>query len=258
LQGVVARAPGRAEPILKGVDLRLEPGTVLSVLGPSGSGKSTLARVMLGLWGDVEGEVLVDGRPIQGWDRVSLGPHIGYLPQDIELFDGTIAENIARFGEVDADKVVAAARATGLHDMILRLPRGYDTPMGEGGNLLSGGQRQRIALARAVYGDPAFVVLDEPNANLDDVGEAALARAVLQMKQRGAAVVLITHRAGALGLADRVLMLRDGVVIAEGPRDEVFARLNPTAAGARPAEPSPSPASTARSEPDPGVVAPAA
>jgi ATP-binding cassette subfamily C exporter for protease/lipase len=237
LRHVVARASNREVPILKGIDLELQPGTVLSVLGPSGSGKSTLARVMLGIWGDVEGEVLLDGRPIDGWDRMALGPHIGYLPQDIELFDGTIAENIARFSQVDSDKVVAAARTAGLHEMILRLPKGYDTSMGEGGNLLSGGQRQRIALARALYGDPALVVLDEPNANLDDVGEAALGRAVLQMKQRGAAVVLITHRAGALALADRVLMLRDGTVVAEGPRDEVLEALRPrpTPAAAPPA-----------------------
>ncbi|MEK0418643.1 MAG: hypothetical protein RI949_2649 [Pseudomonadota bacterium] len=230
LRQVVATAPARSQPILKGIDLQIEPGTVLVVLGPSGSGKSTLARVILGIWGDVRGEVLLDGRPIDGWDRTELGPHVGYLPQDIELFDGSIADNIARFGEVDPKKVIAAAQAAGLHDMILRFPKGYDTPMGEAGSLLSGGQRQRVALARALYGDPALVVLDEPNANLDDVGEAALARAVLALKQKGSAVVLVTHRPGAVSTADRLLVLRDGQVQIQGPRDEVIAALRPAAA----------------------------
>src|SRR5690606_4793151 len=141
------------------VSVAVEPGTVLVVLGPSGSGKSTLARAMLGIWPDVSGEVLLDGLPIEGWMRTELGPYLGYLPQDIELFEGSIAENIARFGEVDAEKVLAAARAAGLHEMILRFPKGYDTPIGEAGGLLSGGQRQRIGLARAMYGNPVLVVL---------------------------------------------------------------------------------------------------
>jgi ATP-binding cassette subfamily C exporter for protease/lipase len=159
---------------------------------------------------------------------MDLGPHVGYLPQDIELFDGTIAENIARFGEIESGKVIAAAQAAGLHEMILRFPKGYDTPMGEAGSLLSGGQRQRVALARAIYGDPVLVILDEPNANLDDVGEAALARAVLALKQRGSTVVLVTHRPGAVAIADRLLMLRDGAVVLEGPRDQVLAALRPS------------------------------
>ena len=230
LRQVVARAPGREQPILKGVDLDLPPGQVLVVLGPSGSGKSTLARVMLGIWGEVQGEVLLDGRPIEGWDRVELGPHIGYLPQDIELFEGSIAENIARFTKIDSGRVIEAAKATGLHEMILRMPKGYDTPIGEAGGILSGGQRQRVALARAIYGKPRLVVLDEPNANLDDVGEAALARTVMQLKQGGTAVVLVTHRPGAVALADRLLLLQDGVVQAQGPRDAVLAALRAAAA----------------------------
>ncbi len=181
---MVATAPGRAEPILKGVSLAGEPGTVTVVLGPSGSGKSTLARVMVGIWPEVAGEVLLDERPIEGWNRTELGPHMGYLPQDIELFEGSIAENIARFSEVHPTKVIAAATSAGLHEMILRFPKGYDTPMGEAGSLLSGGQRQRIGLARAVYGDPALMVLDEPNANLDDVGEAALVRTCANSRPR--------------------------------------------------------------------------
>ncbi len=225
LRDVVAVAPGRAEPILKGVSVAVSAGTVTVVLGPSGSGKSTLARCMLGIWPDVSGEVLLDGLPIAGWDRNELGPYVGYLPQDVELFEGSIAENIARFGEVSPEKVIAAARSAGLHEMILRFPKGYDTPIGEAGHLLSGGQRQRIGLARAMYGDPVLVVLDEPNANLDDVGEAALVRAVQELKVKGCTVFLITHRPGIVAVADRVLVLRNGVVKADGPRDEVLAAL---------------------------------
>ena len=225
LRDVVAVAPGRAEPILKGVSVAVPQGTVTVVLGPSGSGKSTLARCMLGIWPDVSGEVLIDGLPIAGWDRNELGPYVGYLPQDVELFEGSIAENIARFGEVSPEKVIAAARSAGLHEMILRFPKGYDTPIGEAGHLLSGGQRQRIGLARAMYGDPVLVVLDEPNANLDDVGEAALVGAVQELKVKGCTVFLITHRPGIVAVADRVLVLRNGVVKADGPRDEVLAAL---------------------------------
>lgn len=225
LRDVVAVAPGRQEPILKGVSTTAEPGTVTVVMGPSGSGKSTLARCMVGIWPGVSGEVLLDGLPISGWDRNELGPYLGYLPQDIELFEGSIAENIARFGNVVSEKVIAAARSTGLHEMILRLPKGYDTPIGEAGHLLSGGQRQRIGLARAVYGDPVLVVLDEPNANLDDLGEAALVQTVKGLKAKRRTVLLITHRAGVLAVADRVLVLRNGLVQADGPRDEVLAQL---------------------------------
>ena len=232
LRNLVASAPGRKTPILKGVSTAVEAGTVTVVLGPSGSGKSTLARCMVGIWPDVSGEVLLDGLPIQGWDRTELGPYLGYLPQDIELFEGTIAENIARFGEVVSEKVIAAARSAGLHEMILRFPKGYDTPIGEAGGLLSGGQRQRVGLARAVYGDPVLVVLDEPNANLDDVGEQALVRTVQGLKAAGKTVFLITHRPGILAVADRLLILRDGVVQADGPRDEVLAALRAAQAAA--------------------------
>lgn len=233
LRDVVASAPGRAQPILKGISTSVAAGTVLVVLGPSGSGKSTLARCMLGIWPGVSGEVLLDGLPVHGWERDELGPYLGYLPQDIELFEGSIAENIARFGEVDAEQVIAAARSAGLHEMILRFPKGYDTPIGEAGNLLSGGQRQRIGLARAVYGNPVLVVLDEPNANLDDVGEAALVRAVQGLKARGSTVILITHRPGILAVADRLLILQDGRVQADGPRDQVLAALRAAQASAQ-------------------------
>ena len=225
LVDVVATAPGRAQPILKGVSVAVQPGTVTVVLGPSGSGKSTLARCLIGIWPLAGGEVLLDERPMSGWSRDALGPHIGYLPQDVELFDGTIAENIARFGKVDSANVIAAAQQTGLHEMILRFAKGYDTPIGDVGGILSGGQRQRIGLARAVYGAPRLVVLDEPNANLDDEGEAALLNAVQLLRAQGAAVVLVTHRPGALEAADRVVVMRDGQVHAQGQRDLVVAGL---------------------------------
>ena len=243
LKDLVASAPGRKEPILKGVSAIMPAGTVTVVLGASGSGKSTLARVLMGVWPHSAGEVLLDGQAILNWDRMELGPHIGYLPQDIELFDGTIAENIARAGQVEAEKVIAAADASGLHQMILRFPKGYDTPMGEAGGLLSGGQRQRIGLARAMYGEPELVVLDEPNANLDDEGEAALVRAVQGMKAKGKTVVLISHRPGIVGVADRLLILHQGTVHASGPREGVLAALQQQreavqAAQATPAVPS--------------------
>ena len=231
LRDVFAVAPGRQAPILKGITFSVDPGTATVVLGPSGSGKSTLARVMMGIWPDVSGEVLLDGMPLAGWNRIELGPHVGYLPQDIELFEGTIGENIARFGELDSAKVIEAAKCAGLHEMILRFPKGYDTPIGEAGNLLSGGQRQRIGLARAVYGDPALLVLDEPNSNLDDAGEAALVRTVQQLKARGKTVFLITHRPGVVAVADRIMVLQDGQLKLDGTRDTVLASLR---AAARP------------------------
>ncbi|MFO1246478.1 MAG: type I secretion system permease/ATPase [Ramlibacter sp.] len=229
LKKVFATATGRKELILKDINLTVPAGTVTVVLGPSGSGKSTLARVIVGIWPHVAGEVLLDDLPISSWNRIDLGPHLGYLPQDIELFEGTIAENIARFRELESEKVIEAARCAGLHEMILRFPKGYDTPIGEAGSLLSGGQRQRIGLARAIYGDPALIVLDEPNANLDDAGEAALTRTVHDLKQKGKTVFLITHRPGAIAAADRLLILRDGAIQAEGPRDDVIAALRPRA-----------------------------
>lgn len=249
VRDLVATAPGRPAPILKGVSTAVQAGTVTVVLGPSGSGKSTLARCLMGIWPDTSGEVLLDGLPIAGWDRMELGPHLGYLPQDIELFEGSIAENIARFGQVDPDKVIAAARSAGLHEMILRFPKGYDTPIGEAGNLLSGGQRQRVGLARAVYGDPVLVVLDEPNANLDDVGEAALVRTVQELKARGCTVFLITHRPGILAVADRLLILQDGMVQADGPRDAVLNALRAAQAAAQ--TPSPPAAAVGGLQPTP-------
>lgn len=217
LQSVTAHAAGREAPILQGVSMKAEPGTVTAVTGPSGAGKSTLARVMLGVWPQLQGDALLMGQPFARWSQSALGATVGYLPQDVELLGGTVAENISRFAELDSAKVIAAARSAGVHDMILRLPKGYDTFIGDGGYMLSGGQTQRVGLARALYGNPALVVLDEPNANLDEAGELALMAAVRELKSRGAAVVLISHRPGVLALADQVLALRGGQVQYCGP-----------------------------------------
>jgi ATP-binding cassette subfamily C exporter for protease/lipase len=226
MQQVTASAPGRETPILKNLSFSVPAGSVVVVLGPSGSGKSTLARVLTGIWPDVSGAVLLDGLPIAQWSRDELGPHLGYLPQDVELFEGTIAENIARLGEVDSAQVIAAARSTGLHETILRFPKGYDTLIGEAGNLLSGGQRQRIGLARAIYGSPSLLVLDEPNANLDDAGEAALLRTVRELKAQGTTVFLITHRRGVLTVADRLIVLDNGEIKADGLTPVIRATLH--------------------------------
>ena len=226
VEQVVAAAPGGQVPILRGVAFALNPGEVAAVIGPSASGKTTLARLLVGLWPSAGGKVRLDGVDVHAWDKSELGPHVGYLPQDVELFDGTIAENIARFGDAAPAKVEAAARAVGLHEVIMALPQGYDSPVGREGAILSGGQRQRVGLARALYGDPVFVVLDEPNSSLDEAGEAALAAAIVQMKARGTTFVVMTHRTSILPVVDKMLVLRDGQVQAFGPRDEVLAALN--------------------------------
>lgn len=228
-EGVVATAPGSTVPILRGVGFALNPGEVLAVVGPSASGKTTLARTLVGLWPSAGGKVRLDGADVYAWDKAELGPHLGYLPQDVELFDGTVAENIARFGAVEPAKVEAAARAVGLHEFILGLPQGYDSPVGREGAMLSGGQRQRIGLARAIYGDPVLVVLDEPNSSLDEAGDAALAAAIMGLKSRGTTFVVMTHRTSILPVVDKMLVLRDGQVQAFGPRDEVLAALNKAA-----------------------------
>ncbi|RTL37088.1 MAG: type I secretion system permease/ATPase [Rhodocyclaceae bacterium] len=225
LQNVIATAPARPEAILKDLSLDFPAGEVIGIVGPSGSGKSTLARTLIGIWPYTDGRVLLDGVPLERWERDDLGPHLGYLPQDIELFEGTIAENIARFGDVEPDKVIRACKRAGVHDMILHFPNGYDTEMGQAGGQLSGGQRQRIALARAMYGDPRLLVLDEPNSNLDDIGEAALLKAVQDLKQQGSTVIVITHRPSILNAADRLLVLNDGRIALYGPRADVIATL---------------------------------
>ena len=234
VEGVMAAAPGSNVAILKGVTFALQPGEAVAVIGPSAAGKSTLARLLVGIWPAVSGKVRLDGSDIFTWDKLELGPHIGYLPQDVELFEGSIAENIARFGELDHEKVITAARQAGVHDMILHFPEGYNTAIGVSGGFLSGGQRQRIALARALYGHPALIVLDEPNASLDDAGEAALVHAIQSLKAEGCTVVLITHRTSIISAVDKILLLREGQVAAFGPRDEVLTAM---AKAARPAVP---------------------
>nr|WP_282103438.1 type I secretion system permease/ATPase [Halomonas getboli] len=225
LEGVTAGAPGGKRPILAGIDLDIAPGQQVGIIGPSAAGKSTLARLALGVWPAREGCVRLDGADITRWDRRALGPHLGYLPQDVELFAGTLAENIARFAEVDGERVIAAARRAGVHDMILRLPEGYDTWLAPGGGLLSAGQRQRIGLARALYGDPVLVVLDEPNANLDHRGEQALAEAMEALRRDGVTLLVISHRSGVLKRVDRLLVLDDGRVSLFGSRDRVLERM---------------------------------
>ena len=218
--------PGVQRPTVSGVNFQVEAGQVLGVIGPSASGKSSLVRGIVGVWRPSAGAIRLDGASIQQWDAETLGGYLGYLPQSVELFAGTIAENIARF-EVDApsDIVIAAAKAAGAHEMIVAMPGGYDCPISEDGLTLSAGQRQRIALARALYRDPFLVVLDEPNSNLDPEGEAALARAVMAVRQRGGIVLLVAHRREILGVTDLLLVMRGGQMAAFGPRDEVLAKL---------------------------------
>ncbi|MGF6558604.1 ATP-binding cassette subfamily C exporter for protease/lipase [Pseudomonas sp. S30_BP2TU TE3576] len=223
---VSAGPPGQRAATLHLVSFSLAAGEVMGVLGASGSGKSTLARVLVGVWPTLGGTVRLDGADIHRWNRDDLGPYIGYLPQDIELFSGSIAQNIARFREADPQKVVAAAQQAGVHELILRLPQGYDTVLGEDGSGLSGGQKQRVALARALYDQPSLVVLDEPNSNLDTVGEAALASAIAQMKAQGTSVILVTHRSSALAQADKLLVLNDGRLQAFGASQEVLKALS--------------------------------
>ncbi|WP_230086308.1 type I secretion system permease/ATPase [Halomonas sp. 328] len=225
VEAVSAAPPGSRLATLRGIQFQVAKGEHIGIIGPSAAGKSTLARVLLGIWPALLGKVRLDGADIAQWQRDELGPHVGYLPQDIELFDGTVSENIARFGAVDPARVVAAARKAGVHEMILQLPEGYDTPIAASGGSLSGGQRQRLGLARALYGEPVLVVLDEPNANLDSAGEDALVRAIAHLKDAGVTLFVISHREGVLRSMDKLLGLREGQISLFGPRDQVLARL---------------------------------
>ena len=231
----VVFSPGAAQPpILKGVSFDVSPGECLAVIGPSAAGKSTLVRVLLGIWQPQSGAVRLDGASLADWPSARLAQYLGYLPQEVELLSGTVGENIARMADAQAcsEQVVQAARMAGAHEMILRLPQGYETQVGEGGITLSGGQRQRIGLARAVLGLPRLVVLDEPNSNLDTEGEAALVEAMGALKTAGSTVVFVTHKPSLLDLADRVLVLGSGTVLAHGPRDEIRAKLRLSSASA--------------------------
>lgn len=227
VEGAVAAPPNSQIAILKGITFRLPAGQSLAVVGPSASGKTTLARLITGIWPAANGKVRLDGADIFQWKKSELGPHVGYLPQDVELFDGTLAENIARFGEVDMEKVRAAANVVGLDALINSLNDGYATQVGEEGSFLSGGQRQRVALARAIYGMPKFVVLDEPNSSLDEAGDVALLNALQYIKAQGTTLIVITHRPNILSVIDHMMVLTDGQIKAFGPRDEVLASLNP-------------------------------
>jgi len=229
VEGLMAGAPGQNVPIIRGIQLALMPGEVLAVVGPSASGKTTLARMLVGLWPAMSGKVRLDGADVHAWDKSELGPYVGYLPQGVELLEGTVAENISRFGDLDMAQVEAAAKLVGLHDLILALPDGYNTAIGRDGAVLSGGQRQRVGLARALYGKPVFVVLDEPNSSLDEAGDAALAAAIAALKQLGTTFVVMTHRTSILGVADKMLLMRDGAQQMFGPRDEVLKALQPQA-----------------------------
>jgi ATP-binding cassette subfamily C exporter for protease/lipase len=239
VEGVVAAAPGTQTPIIRGMNLVIPAGTTVAVIGPSASGKSSLARLMVGVWPTSSGKVRLDGADIHAWNKAELGPHIGYLPQDVELFEGSLADNIARFGEVDRAKVEAAARAVGLHELIMALPNGYGAEIGDEGCFLSGGQRQRVALARAIYGNPRFIVLDEPNSSLDEAGEQALVRTLLSLKSQGTTIVVVTHRPSILQAADRILLVVDGSAKTYGLRDDVLAALQKQASPPAPVNPKP-------------------
>jgi ATP-binding cassette subfamily C protein EexD len=231
---VVIAPPGSRTPVIKGVSFEVSPGEMVGIIGPSAAGKSTLARAILGIWPTMSGKMRLDGADVFQWDREELGNHIGYLPQDIELFDGTISDNIARFGEVDPEEVVRAAKQAGVHEMVLQLPEGYDTVIGGSGGVLSGGQRQRIGLARALYGSPRLIVLDEPNSNLDDQGEAALATALQSIRETEATTFIITHRASVLSQVQKLMVLKEGALVNFGERDKVLAELSQGQRGAAP------------------------
>jgi len=227
VEQLVVVPPGSSRAVLKGISFNLPPGQALGIVGPSAAGKSTLAKALVGVWRPARGIVRLDGADVASWDPDDLGQYVGYVPQDVALFDGTVWENIARMRRAETDDIVKAAQLAGIHDMILRLPEGYDTRVGEGGMLLSGGQRQRVALARALFNFPKLLVLDEPNSNLDADGEVALTRALLAAKAAGATIVVIAHRPSAVSIVDNLLVMKDGAVEMFGPRDEILAKISP-------------------------------
>jgi ATP-binding cassette subfamily C exporter for protease/lipase len=232
LEGVFGGPPGSQNPFVQNVNLKIPSGVVVAIVGSSASGKSTLVRLITGVWAPRMGSVRLDGADLRTWRRDELGPYIGYVPQDVEQLEGTVAENIARLGSLDSEKVIAAARAAGVHEMVLQMADGYGTQVGANGAFLSGGQRQRIALARAMYCDPPLLVLDEPNANLDEAGEIALDIALQQAKQRGQTVIIVSHRPIAIRNCDLILVMQDGQVLLYGPREQVMAKLASAAASA--------------------------
>ena len=229
VQRLVLAAPGAENPVLSGIGFSLDAGASLAIVGPSGAGKSSLLKAIAGVWQPRSGKVRLDGADMSEWNDADRGRHVGYLPQDIELFSGSVRENIARFTDAEPAEIVAAARAAGIHEMVLRLPKGYETEIGEGGASLSGGQRQRLGLARALFGDPALVLLDEPNSNLDSDGDEALRRVLEDLRSRKRTVIVVSHRPHVLALVDRILVLRDGLIEAYAPRAELMPKLLNTA-----------------------------
>ncbi|EKG42867.1 type I secretion system permease/ATPase [Pseudomonas syringae] len=244
VENLVVSPPGAKTPVIRNISFVTPAGTIVGIVGPSAAGKSTLVRALLGIWPAQHGTVRLDGADISAWDKQKLGPHLGYLPQDIELFEGSISDNIARFTKVDPEKVVLAARTAGVHEMILQLPDGYDTVIGSEGVNLSGGQRQRIGLARAIYGSPRLIVLDEPNSNLDEVGERALSVALQLIKESGATVFIVSHRPNILSRLDRVMVMNAGTITLYGARDQVIAELAQQQAKAQQAQQRVAPAAT--------------
>ncbi|MDD5400381.1 MAG: type I secretion system permease/ATPase [Sulfurimonas sp.] len=236
IEGAVVAPPGASQPSLRGISMMIQKGDVVGIIGPSAAGKSSLARVILGLWPLAAGKVRLDKADIYQWDKQELGNYIGYLPQDIELFEGTISQNIARFGEIDSQKVVEAAQRAGVHEMILRLPEGYDSKIGVGGLALSGGQRQRVGLARALYNNPVLVVLDEPNSNLDDAGEIGLVNAINYLKKIGSTVIIITHRPSILQVTNKIALINQGALELYGNSNDVLAHLAKNAQQAQAAQ----------------------
>ena len=225
LEGVVVIPPGAKQPSIRGISMLINKGDVVGIIGPSAAGKSSLARIILGLWPLSAGKARLDRADVYQWDKTLLGEYIGYLPQDIELFEGTISQNIARFAEVDSKKVVEAAQKAGVHELILRLPEGYDTVIGAGGATLSGGQRQRIGFARAIYNNPVLVVLDEPNSNLDDQGEKSLVNSIKILKEMGTTVILITHRPSILQVTNKLAVVKQGLLEAYGDTNEILQKM---------------------------------
>lgn len=225
VENLVVAPPGAKAPVIRNISFVVPTGSIVGIVGPSAAGKSTLVRALMGIWPPQHGVVRLDGADISSWDKQALGQYVGYLPQDIELFEGSISENIARFDKIDPEKVVQAAQMAGVHEMVLMLPDGYDTVIGSEGINLSGGQRQRIGLARAIYGNPRLIVLDEPNSNLDDVGERALGVALQKLKETGATVFIVSHRPNILTRLDRVLVMAGGTISLYGERDRVIAEL---------------------------------
>jgi ATP-binding cassette subfamily C protein EexD len=254
VKNLTVTPPGAKSPVLRNVSFDVPAGSVVGIVGASAAGKSTLARALMNIWPIESGVILLDGTDIRAWNKHDLGPHVGYLPQDIELFEGSISENISRFEEVDPEKVVLASKTAGVHEMVLQLPEGYDTVIGGDGMNLSGGQRQRIGLARALYGIPRLIVLDEPNSNLDEIGERALSVALRKLKEAGSTIFVVSHRQSVLTSVDRLLVMSDGTVSVYGERDSVIAQLAKQKIGAQ-QRPASTDTVTPRTPPAPAPIA---